>query len=428
MTAHLRPLRIATAILTTLLGLATSAADNSTGNTMTGIFDPEFRTLTIAVDGNRLAPPVITLGSSDRLVIGFDALRDDRDYLRYSIYHCDADWRISDLIDNEVFDGFNYADVTDYAFSRGTVTHYVHYTITLPNSEFSFRISGNYLLQVYNEDDPDTILLQARFMVSEGAVGVSGRVTSRTDVDYNASHQQLEFDVDLNRFTVRNPFTDLKVAVTQNGRADNGVIVTHPSRVSGNSVIYEHLRDLIFPAGNEYRRMEIVSTTYPGMHVEDLSYSDPYYHADLMTDHPRVTEPYCYDRTQAGRFLIREYNSDDPDTEADYIVTHFTLDTPELTQGDVFIEGDLTQRRFTPDSRMVYNRGTGRYEAAMLLKQGAYNYEYLAVMPGSTTGLTAPIEGNKFQTVNEYTVYVYYREPGGRYDRLVGITSAVSGI
>ena len=452
MTAHLRQLRIATAILTALLGLAASATGNPTGNTMTGIFDPDFRTLTIAVDGNRLAPPVITLGSSDRLVIGFDALRDDRDYLRYSIYHCDADWRISDLIDNEVFDGFNYADVTDYAFSRGTVTHYVHYTITLPNSEFSFRISGNYLLQVYNEDNPDTILLQARFMVSEGAVGVSGRVTSRTDVDYNASHQQLEFDVDLNRFTVRNPFTDLKVAVTQNGRADNGVIVTHPSRVSGNSVIYEHLRDLIFPAGNEYRRMETVQMTYPGMGVETIEYHAPYYHHLLSVDTPRAARNYSYDSTQHGRFFIREYNSTESDTEADYSVVHFLLDKQFVPDMDIYLDGDFTGRHFDESSRMLYDSEAAVYHKEMLLKQGAYNYQYLALPSGhgsrqpsgqsatsssnhprpfangiNTPALTSVVEGDFYQTVNEYLVAVYYRAPGDRYDRLLGYTLLFSG-
>ena len=108
------------------IGLSTRSAYADADNTMTGIFDPDFRTLTIAVDGNRLAPPIITIGADDHIVIGFDALREERDYLRYSIYHCDADWRLSNLVDNEVFDGFNYADVTDYAFSRATSTHYVN--------------------------------------------------------------------------------------------------------------------------------------------------------------------------------------------------------------------------------------------------------------------------------------------------------------
>ncbi|MDE5940776.1 MAG: DUF5103 domain-containing protein [Muribaculaceae bacterium] len=429
-----------TAVLSLMLACAINLKSYASGNTMTGIFDPDFRTLTINLDGNRLAPPVITLGSADRLVIGFDALHEDRDYLRYSIYHCDASWKISDLVDSEVFDGFNYSDVSDYAFSRSTSTHYVHYTITLPDSNFSFRLSGNYLLQVYYEDDPDNILLQARFMVSEGVANITGNVTSRTDIDYNGSHQQLEFEVDLNRYAVRNPFTDLKVAVTQNGRADNGVMITHPARVNGTSAIYEHINALIFPAGNEYRRIETVQMTYPGMGVESIEYHAPFYHHILGVDTPRFAKNYTYDSTQHGRYFVREYNSSSSDTEADYSVVHFLLDKQPVPDMDIYLDGDFTGRHFDESSKMIYDPSAEIYHKEMLLKQGAYNYQYLAMprqeakkaSPPFANGiegkaLTSVVEGDFYQTVNEYLVAVYYRAPGERYDRLLGYTLLFSG-
>lgn len=424
------------------IGLSTRSAYADADNTMTGIFDPDFRTLTIAVDGNRLAPPIITIGADDHIVIGFDALREERDYLRYSIYHCDADWRLSNLVDNEVFDGFNYADVTDYAFSRATSTHYVHYSITLPNNDFKFNLSGNYLLRVYAEDDPEQILLQVRFMVSEGVVSVKGTASSRTDIDYNEHHQQVDFEVELNRYPVRNPFTDLKIAVTQNNRADNAVMISHPARVNGTRAIYEHHRELIFPSGNEYRRMETVQMTYPGMGVDAIEFHAPYYHHMLNIDTPRAARNYIYNSTQHGRFFIREYNADDSDTEADYSVVHFVLDKQQIPGMDVYLDGDFTQRHFDSNSRMLYDAAEGVYHKEMLLKQGAYNYQYLA-MPSDNYGtqktspqfangvsgkaVTSEIEGDFYQTVNEYWVGVYYRAPGERYDRLLGYTIIFSG-
>ncbi len=91
-----------------------------------------------------------------------------------------------------------------------------------------------------------------------------------------------------------------------------------------------------------------------------------------------------------------------------------------------FIDGDLTDRRFDETSRMVYNRSTSRYEKAMLLKQGSYNYQYLTVPPGKKRGYTAEIEGDRYQTVNEYLVKVYTRRPGDRYDRLIGVSRIIS--
>lgn len=415
-----------------------TAADN---NTMTGIFDENFRTLTVEVDGQKMGPPVISLDGNDHLTIGFDAIAEERDYLRYSIYHCDADWRLSDVSDAEVFDGFNYADITDYAFSRGTSVHYVHYTITIPNEEFRFRLSGNYLLRVYPENEPDETLLQVRFMVTENTAGIQAEVTSRTDEDYNDRHQQLTLSVDLNSYPVRDIFNDLKIVVGQNGRVDNQVMVNHPTRVSGQTAIYEHVRELIFPAGNEYRRMETVQVTYPGMGVEDIDYHHPYYHHILATATPRHSRPYSFDSTQHGRFLVREYNSAESDTEADYTVVHFTLRMLPLPDADVYLDGDMTYRHFDDTSRMKYDEEAGVYHTALLLKQGAYNYQYLALphSPAERKGKpafanmvdrparTADVEGDFYQTVNEYSVAVYYRAPGERYDRLLGYTMLYSG-
>ena len=77
---------------------------------------------------------------------------------------------------------------------------------------------------------------------------------------------------------------------------------------------------------------------------------------------------------------------------------------------------------------MQYNHATGRYERAMLLKQGAYNYQYLVVPPGARRGYTAQVEGDKYQTVNRYDVRVYTRRRGERYDRLIGSASTYTNI
>ena len=415
------------AILVSFLLLSMSSFAADVDDTMNGIFDSRFKTLQVKLEGNDYVPPVITLGSDDRVVISFDELTEEHSYLRYSLVHCNANWQPSGLVASEVVDGFNLGDVENYEYSQLTTTHYVHYSIALPNDEVKFTISGNYLLRVFPENDPDETFLQARFMVSEAKAGVVANVTSRTDVDYNDAHQQLSIEVDASKLNVQDMYSDLKIIVSQNSRIDNEVMVDKPLRVSMNKAYYEHLSPLIFKAGNEYRRMETVSVTYPGMGVERIQYVDPYYNMWLRNDQLRSTEQYLYDQTQHGRFTIREYNSSQSDIEADYVMTHFSLDLPEQTQYGIFLDGDFTHRRFDPESLMVFNRATGRYEKSLLLKQGAYNYQYLAVPVGSMTGATAPIEGDFYETVNEYLVKVYYHRPGERYDRLVGVALVYSG-
>lgn len=405
-----------------LLSLGVRAED-----TMNGIFDSRFKTLQVKVEGDDYAPPVITLDTDDRVIISFDELTEEHSYLRYSLVHCNAMWQPSGLVDMEYVDGFNLGYVEEYEYSQLTTTHYVHYSIALPNDEVRFTISGNYLLRVFPENNPDETLLQARFMVSEAKVRVGASVTSRTDVDYNRAHQQLSLEVDASKLNVQDMYNDFRIVVSQNSRIDNEVVIDKPLRVSLNKAYYEHLSPLVFKAGNEYRRMETVSVTYPGMHVAEIGYSEPYYHQILETDGLRSTGQYLYDQTQFGRFTVREYNSSQSDIEADYVLTHFTLELPEQYNYGIFLDGDFTHRRFDPESRMVFNRATGMYEKTLLLKQGAYNYQYLAVPVGTMVGTTAPIEGDFYETVNEYLIKVYYHRPGERYDRLVGVAMIFSG-
>ena len=192
-----------------------------------------------------------------------------------------------------------------------------------------------------------------------------------------------------------------------------------PSGILSDRIVYENLRELIFPAGNEYRRMEFLSSKYNGMRVEGISYHNPYYHVDLMKDYPSSMATYEYDQDQNGRFYVACSRCDDANTEADYYIVHFTLAMPEAKGGKVYLNGDFMQNTFDANSEMVFNPDSRQYEKAILLKQGNYNYQYLYVPEGETTGQTGSIEGDFHQTENEYTIYVYFRPMGTRYDRLI---------
>lgn len=407
-------------ILLSVVSVAVAAVD-----TGTGIFDERIRTLEVRSVNDRLTTgvPMIVLGTADGIDIEFDVLADERDYLRYEIVHCNANWQPSQLSYIEYLDGFNEGIIDDYAYSSATTVPYVHYRISIPNPELSPRLSGNYYVRIYDESDPDRTLVRARFVVSEQSAPISVFATSRTDVDYNRSHQQLEVTVDCERAPVADLFNDGVLIIEQNGRADNAVALNHPLRVSGRKMIFEHQNDLIFEAGNEYRRFETISNQWNGMGVEAIEYHAPYYNYYLYPDEPRAATQYLYDQTLKGGFVVREYNSDNSAIDADYVVVHFALEIPELTDADVYIDSDIFGRQFSPETRMVYNRATGRYERAMLMKQGAYSYQYLTVAHGADRGHATRIEGDKYQTSNQYTLSLYTRVPGERYDRLVARTT-----
>lgn len=70
-------------------------------DTRQGIFYPSFRTLEVTLGSNRYVPPVISLhDASDRIVIAFDELSEQRRYMRYSLTHCDARWQPEGLVES----------------------------------------------------------------------------------------------------------------------------------------------------------------------------------------------------------------------------------------------------------------------------------------------------------------------------------------
>lgn len=393
------------------------------------IFDPAVHTLQVAPSGNPYMPPVIMMGSDERIQVSFDILDYDVHYLRYSVYHCDALWRPSQLVESEWVSGFNQADITDYAQSQATFTHYYNYAFSLPNDEMELLISGNYLLRVYEQDNPDKVLFQTRFSVCESHVGVQAGVTSRTDVDYNNAHQQLDIVLNYRPGAISDPYGELTTVITQNTRTDNEVVLRQPMSVGVGTVTYEHQPALVFNAGNEYRRFETVFAHSLNMGVSAIEYFEPYYHATLYRDEPAINREYIYDQTQHGRFTVRNGEADDSSIEADYMVTHFTLDTGgQLTGGNLFLEGEFAHGLPAQQVIMTYNQALGCYACDLLLKQGSYNYQYLWVPDGTHVGRTDFIDGDKYQTVNNYYIRVYDRPSGERYDRLVGFGMARSGI
>jgi hypothetical protein len=69
---------------------------------------------------------------------------------------------------------------------------------------------------------------------------------------------------------------------------------------------------------------------------------------------------------------------------------------------------------------MNYDSETRLYTTQILLKQGSYNYQYIALPKGSNRGDASRIEGDKYETVNEYTIRLYQRTPTARADKLIG--------
>lgn len=384
------------------------------------ILDRQLHTLQVVVNDDPLLPPIMNLRGGNHLEIGFDEFSHEYHRYIYKVEHCNADWSPStEIFESDYMNGFNGEPIEDYEKSFNTTVLYTHYSLRIPNENISLKLSGNYKLTVYNDEGDEPVpVLTACFSLVEPGVGIGATVSTNTDIDFNKSHQQVDFSVNYGLVKVIDPHRELKNVIMQNRRWDNCVVNPKPNIQAANKIEFTHNRQLIFPAGNEYHKFEILDVHIPTLNVDRMEWFDPYYHATLYPN--QTARNYLYDEDQNGAFIIRNSDDEDVATTCDYVFTHFTLKSPQLPGGEVYLNGEWTYNRFIPEYRMTYNRETQAYEATALLKQGYYNYNYLFVPDGETQGNSGRTDGNFYETENEYIILVYHRPNGGRYDKLVG--------
>ena len=390
------------------------------------IFVSTIASLQVVPGNNWMKPlPVISLSSNNlgdgdderSVTIAFDELSHNYHRYTYTVQHCEADWTPSEeLLESDYVDGFASGNtIDDYQQSVNTNTLYTHYKLTLPNDRCRLKLSGNYTVTVYDEDNDNKPVLKACFMVTEQSMKSAMTLTTNTDVDINNWYQQLSINLHFGTNRVTSPSTQIKTVVLQNGRWDNCVNNPQPQYIKNDGMAWDHNRDLIFEGGNEYHKFETLDPTHTTMGLQRVGWDGKQYHAWIFTDEPRPH--YLYDEDADGAFCIRNSDNENNDTECEYIQTHFTLKVPRQ-KGKVYLNGAWTNGQFDARVEMTWNENDGLYEAVVPLKQGYYNYQYL-VMNQDGTLSTLPADGSFYQTENSYQFLVYFRGQGERTDRLV---------
>ncbi len=391
----------------------------------TEIFDSNIKTLQVKVNDEKFLLPIIELNGSDVISVDFDEMSHESHAYSYKILHCNADWTLSDLSTNEYLSGFTTATITDYNLSQLTTFLYTHYRFKLPNYDINFKISGNYLLSIYEDNQADKPVAQVCYSIVEPKVKIEANVRANTDTELNGRLQQVDFDVILNGYRVKDVNQEFKLVVRQNNRFDNEVRNISPSSILDSKISYANNIALIFEGGNEYHRFDISSVYAASEGVAEIRYAQPHYEAYLLQNKVNTSKSYQHDFDVNGKFLINFQESvDNSNYEADYMNVHFMLPMKQpFFDGQLYLGGEFNYNLLNDNSRLQYDFNGGGYYKTMLLKQGGYNFQYWFVPKGNRKALTERVDGSFWQTGNEYTIYVYHRPWGERYDRLVGVKS-----
>jgi hypothetical protein len=375
--------------------------------------------------GNQVSYPIIQLGSPRALQLDFDDIDNNIKNFYYTFELCNADWTSTDLNEMDYLQGFTQIRLTQYSVSSVAKTRYIHYEAILPDHDCVPTRSGNYLLKVFLNGDTSKLAFTRRVLVvSNSTIPVSVQIEHPFNNDVINTHQKVQISLDRSKLKIDNQQLQLKVVVLQNYKWDDAVTNIQPVFMRGNLYEYNGEQDCLFPAGNEYRWIDIRSFRYLSERIdradENETPTDIFLHNDGERNRGRFITYADYN----GFFYIESRDASNSWWQGDYANVHFVY-VPNGNQPydgkNVYIEGEMTNNILNDSTKMVFNAAQGVYEKTLLLKQGYYNYRY--VTKDSTNINSKPdvsaTEGNFWETENNYTVLVYYRSWQDRSDELV---------
>ena len=385
--------------------------------------NPPFFIKTISfVQNGQNAIPVFLLGDSFQLQ--FDDLHATEDNYYYKITHCNYNWEQSQLSVNEYLIGFDEQRIQEYLNSQNTLQVYTHYRISFPNKLTQLRVSGNYIISILNENKE--VIFSRKVIIYENLASVALQIKrTRTISDVQSKHN-LDFTVK-SIINFQSPLQNVKVLLLQNGNFKNAIYNVKPMYTIANDLIYKYDAETQFWAGNEYLNFDNKNIQVAVNSIAAVNSSGGLYNAFLFPNNPRATAIYTYFPDINGNFLVNNINAPNNEINADYAWVYFSLAKPELNANQaVYITGMYNNFIVNNENKMDFNPKTQLYEKALLIKQGFTNYCYTIIKNTATIDHENAIDGNFFQTENNYLALIYYRENNQRYDRVIGKGSATS--
>jgi Domain of unknown function (DUF5103) len=306
---------------------------------------------------------------------------------------------------------FNEYFINDYKVSQGPKVPYYHYSFQVPKP----KISGNYVLKIYEGFDENNVILQKRFSVLETKIGVQCNVVNPQSNENWKTNQQLNIELLFGNYFVNFPQKELTVKVVQNQNRFSERVLSNSNlvKIGPNRFSFKNFQDsLLFNGLNEYRFIDFSDPYRRGQNVEEIKISEPnQVYSTLQKSRGKFNYAQSYDSD--GNFVISNPDRSNPDLTSDYFNVHFISESKGINPPK--ISGKFTD--WLP-LEMEINPNIGHFEKSFLLKQGVYDY---MIDAGEN------FEGNFSDTNNTYEIYVYQKTPAKAFVELIGYTKVQMG-
>lgn len=393
------------------------------------IYKPYIATAQLYGYGNQQQLPIYTLNSKEPLQLEFDDLEGSLKSYYYTYVLCDYNWQPANLSTFDYIKGFSQNRITNYRNSSISLTRYTHYEAILPDANSLPVKSGNYLLKVFLNGDTSNLVFTKQMLVVEAKSVVSAQVVQPLAPQYFKTHQRLELSVllpkDMNAFSA---IQQVKAVILQNNRWDIAQRDVMASFQRNNTLIYNMQNVGLFPAGKEWRWLDLRSFRLQSDRVDSAHYFKKSTDIFLKPDVDRSEQRYVYFPDYDGMYNIITYESINPLWQGDYATVNFRFAPPDgkpYYNQSLYLSAAFTGYQPNERWKLHFNDSTGFYETSAYLKQGYYNYQYI-LQNDEDPSTQKPLEGNYWETENSYTVLIYYKSFTDRNDQLIGITQVNS--
>ncbi len=365
--------------------------------------------------------PIIKLG--EILQLSFDDINAQEIIYSYKIEHCDYNWKKSNISSTEYMTGFETDRIRDSENSFNTLQDYTHYQLKIPNQNNRIKKSGNYRISILDEDE--NIVFTRRFIIYQPKVNVGVTAHRSRDITNINEKQSVQFIINHQNLLLNNPNEEIKVDIYQNSDWNSVIKNLKPKYIRGSQLLYNYVDDISYWAGNEYLYFDTKDIRNATNNIAKTRL-DNIFNTYLYYNEARGIRPYSFYPDVNGNFVLRTIDTDDINLEGDYSYIHFALEyNNRINNDNIYIYGAFNDWEITDENKLRYNKHTNFYETSILLKQGFYNYTYVTVNDYSKIN-THVVEGSFYQTENNYSVIVYYRKYGERYDQVIGFGTASS--
>jgi type 9 secretion system plug protein len=382
------------------------------------------KTVSFVQNGSNVVP-IFELGATFELQ--FDDLFGNEANYYFEITHCDYNWKPTDIPKTDYLQGFDNQRITNYINSFNTLQVYSHFKLAFPNQfTTQLRLSGNYIVKILNEDKE--VVFSKKFILYEEHSTVAAQVKRSRNLSNIDYMQNLEFTILSNDIAFQTPLQNVKVLLVQNGDFNTAIKNIQPQYTIGNQLVYKYGQETLFWGGNEFLYFENKDIRAANNNVGKVGSNNDIYNSYLYTNAARANQIYTNYEDVNGNFVVKNINGSNNEIEADYAWVYFTLSAPTFRSNtkDIYITGMFNNYNLSPENKMDYNTDKAVYEKAIMIKQGFTNFQYKIADKNGVIDYENAIDGNFYQTENDYTILVYYKQSSDRYTRVIGKGNANS--